>query len=51
MQAVAHGGIKKPGLSPDKAKEFVSENKDKKGYKKLPEKTESFSRLKKYVKE
>jgi len=24
MQAVAHGGIKKPGLSPEKAAEYVS---------------------------
>jgi hypothetical protein len=35
MQAVAHGGLKKPGLSSAKAKEFVS-GQSSKG---LPEKT------------
>ena len=35
MEAVAHGGIKKPGLSPAKAKEFVGKDVN---YKKLPAK-------------
>lgn len=37
MEAVAHGGIKKPGLSEEKAKEYVSENSGSKSYSKLPE--------------
>lgn len=32
MEAVKHGGIKKPGLSPEKASEFV----DHTAYKSLP---------------
>jgi hypothetical protein len=37
MEAIAHGGIKKPGLSAEKAKEYVSENTGEQSYKKLPE--------------
>lgn len=37
MQAVAHGGIKKSGLSAEKAKEYVSSNTGKESYTKLPE--------------
>lgn len=36
MEAVAHGGFKKPGLSPEKASEYVSENTGKKSYASLP---------------
>lgn len=49
MEAVKHGGIKKPGLSPDKASEFV----DTTSYKGLPEqvgKKDRFNRLKKHMK-
>lgn len=46
MEAVAHGSLKKPGLSPDKAKEYVSDNEGSKGYKKLPE----FKKIKKLMK-
>lgn len=55
MQMLAHNPEKmkdKPeGLSPEKAKEFVSENKGSKAYKKLPEKKERFSKLKSYMKD
>lgn len=42
MQAVAHGGIKKPGLSEEKAKEYV----EGQNYKKLPD----YSKIKKALK-
>lgn len=45
MEAVKHGGIKKPGLSPEKASEFV----DNTSYKSLPEKSGKFNRLKKHM--
>lgn len=37
MKAVASGAIKAPGLSPEQADEYTSENVGKKSYKKLPE--------------
>lgn len=43
MEAIAHGGIKKPDLSPDKAKEFVQGQ----SYKALPDKVSKFSKIKK----
>ncbi len=43
MEAVAHGGIKKPGLSKKKAKEYVQGQ----NYSQLPER---FSTLKKKLK-
>jgi len=36
MEAVAHGAFKKPGLSPEKAKEYVSGNVGSKSYSHLP---------------
>jgi hypothetical protein len=42
MQAVAHGGIKKPGLSPAKAAEFVQGQSSKK----LPAKAKQIGRSK-----
>lgn len=49
MQAVAHKGIKKPGLSPSVAKEYVSANKGKMSYKNLPAKS-GFKKLAKMMK-
>lgn len=46
MEAVAHGGIKKPGLSEAKAKEYVSGQ----NYKSLPEKVR-FKKLRKKLKD
>lgn len=48
MEAIAHGGFKKPGLSAEKAKEYVSHNKGNMSYKSLPE--TKFKRLKKKIK-
>ena len=47
MEGVAHGSIKKPGLSASKAKEYVSGQSPKN----LPEKTKWTDHLKKKVKE
>ncbi len=46
MKAVEEGDIKKPGLSPEKAKEFTSENHT---IKTLPEHVD-FKKTKKYFK-
>jgi len=37
-------------LSPEKAKEFTSDNKGKKAYKKLPESKGKWSKIKKHMK-
>lgn len=48
MEAVKHGGIKKPGLSPEKAAEYV--NGGHAQYEGLPEqKKPRFSKLKKMM--
>ena len=51
MEAIKHGGIKKPGLSPEKASEYVEGGKH--AYKSLPEKAspagKHFSKLKKMM--
>lgn len=38
MRMVAAGILKRPGLSQEQAKEYISKNKGEKQYKKLPEK-------------
>lgn len=43
FEAIAHGGIEKPGLSESKAKEYVSGQ----SYKDLPESAPKFSKIKK----
>lgn len=45
MQAIAHGGKMKkkaPGMSPEKAQEYVSHNQGESSYTKLPEKKRKF---------
>lgn len=47
MAAVANGSIKKPGLDPKKAQEFVDTTKS---YRDLPEQKRKFNKLSKYIK-
>lgn len=45
MEAIAHKGIKKSGLSVAKAKKFVKDQK----YSELPEESKKFSKIKKAI--
>lgn len=47
MAAVANGSLKKPGLDPKKAQEFVDTTKS---YRDLPEQKRKFNKLSKYIK-
>jgi hypothetical protein len=46
FKAIQNGSIKSPGLSPQKAKEYTSENKSLKS---LPEKKGKFTRVRKLI--
>lgn len=52
MQMLAHNKkrAKKEGLSPEKAKEYVSKNVGEKSYENLPEKSNKFKKLKSKLK-